>query len=244
MRRIIITVVCGFGLVPAVSQPVNYQLWTEVMLNQPIGKVFNLEHGLTYSTLFNKPRWRAFDYSACFEWAASKHADISAQTVISYTNQIEGVNTLEIRPLIGARIHFTPDNRILTRLLLRLEDRNIKDLEAKTWSVTMRPRARAEVIVPINKTRYSQDGVYYALTDIEWLYANDEVKERFANRLRLRFGLGYRVSYSTRFEFIYMLQKSRDQINDPFNTSDHIFRLRFKYYFAGKPSAHPEGTGN
>jgi len=220
------------------------QVWAEYMLNYPFANSWNLENAFSYSTLVGTPKWRAYDYSATLEYSLSNHIDLMAQGVISYTNQTDGYNTLELRPIVGTRLYFTPNKRIQTRLLLRLEQRNFKNLETKEWSQVFRPRARAEVIIPLNKKSYFEDKLWYAITDAELLFTNQDVKERFANRFRWRIGAGYRLSYNLRFEFLYMLQESRNTLAADFETSDNIFRLRVKQYLRKHKPSTAQGTGN
>ena len=226
------------------SQSANEQVWYEYMLNYPFANSFNLENALAYSTLIGTPKWRALDYSATLEWSLNQHVDIIGQAVVSYTQQTESYNTLELRPVLGTRLYFTPNKRIQTRLLLRLEQRNFKNLETNEWDQVYRPRARAEMIIPISKESYYEDKLWYAITDFEWLVKTDDVAERFANRFRWRIGGGYRFTYNLRVEFLYMLQQSKDAIDGNFETSDNIFRFRVKQYLRkSKPSA-AQGTGN
>lgn len=226
------------------SQSANEQVWYEYMLNYPFANSFNLENALAYSTLIGTPKWRALDYSATLEWSLNQHVDIIGQAVVSYTQQTESYNTLELRPVLGTRLYFTPNKRIQTRLLLRLEQRNFKNLETNEWDQVYRPRARAEMIIPISKESYYVDKLWYAITDFEWLVKTDDVAERFANRFRWRIGGGYRFTYNLRVEFLYMLQQSKDAIDGNFETSDNIFRFRVKQYLRkSKPSA-AQGTGN
>jgi hypothetical protein len=223
----------------------NEQAWFEYMLNYPFANSWNLENAVTMSTTTSSPKWRAYDYSATLERDITQHVQIVAQGVLSYTNQTDSYSTLELRPVLGTRFYLTPAQRIQTRLLFRLEQRNLQDLDTKMWSQTWRPRARAEVIIPINQDSYYKDNLWYALMDAEWLFSNTntDLKERFANRFRIRTGIGYRLSYSLRFEFIYMFQASRDGIDEDFSSSDNVFRFRLKHYLRkSKPSTGAGGT--
>ncbi len=226
------------------AQSSTEQVWSEYMLNYPFANSFNFENAFTYSTLVGTPKWRAYDYSATLEWSINNHIDVIGQMVVSYTNQTDNYNTLELRPVLGSRIYFSPNKRIQTRLLVRLEQRNFKNLETEEWESVIRPRARAEVIVPINKKSYYEDKLWYGITDLEVLFKTDDVDERFANRLRWRVGAGYRLSYSIRFEFIYMLQQSKNALEDDFQTSDNIFRFRVKQYLRKSKPSKASGTGN
>jgi hypothetical protein len=223
---------------------VNQQAWFEYMLNYPFANAFNLENAFTYSTLLGQPKWRAYDYSGTLEWSVTNRIDLITQAVVSYTNQTNNYNTLELRPIIGSRLYFTPNKRIQTRLLLRLEQRNLQNLETKDWDQVYRPRARGEIIIPISKKSYFEDKLWYGITDVEFLFKTKDVEERFANRFRWRVGGGYRLSYNLRFEFLYMLQESRDAITDDFDTSDHVFRFRVKQYLRKSKPSDTGGVGN
>jgi hypothetical protein len=222
----------------------NKQVWTEYMLNYPFANSFNLENAFCYSTLIGTPKWRAYDYAATLEWSVTNHIDLIAATALSYTNQTDSYNTFELRPAVGTRLYFTPNKRIQTRLLLRVEQRNFKNLDTKEWEQQYRPRARAEMIIPINRDSYFVDKLWYAITDVEWLYKTDDVEERFANRFRWRIGVGYRLNYSLRFEFLYMLQQSKNTLEDDFESSDNIFRFRIKQYLRKSKPSTASGTGN
>jgi len=222
----------------------NTQVWNEYMLNYPFANSFNLEHAFTYSTIIGTPKWRALDYAAAVEWSVTNKIDLIGQALVSYTNQTESYNTIELRPILGARFYFTPNNRIQTRLLVRVEQRNFQNLETKEWTQEYRPRFRGEMIIPINKKSYFEDKLWYALTDVEWLYKTENVEERFANRFRWRIGGGYRLTYNLRFEFLYMLQLSKNTIEDDFESSDNIFRLRVKQYLRKTKPSTAQGTGN
>jgi hypothetical protein len=146
--------------------------------------------------------------------------------------------------MIGTRIHFTPNRRVLTRLYLRLEQRNFLNLDSNEWESVFRPRARAESVIPINRENYYQDKLWYAIADVELLFSVDDVEERFANRFRARVGVGYRVNYSSRFEFVFMGQHSRNGINENFTSTDAVFRFRYKHYLNKAKPSKMSGSGN
>ncbi|HEX5172294.1 MAG TPA: DUF2490 domain-containing protein [Cyclobacteriaceae bacterium] len=222
------------------------QVWTEYMLNYPFANSYNIELAATYSTVLDQPKWRSFDVQLTPEYSLTQHIDLMAAFFMGSTFQSQSLSTLEVREMLGARFHFTPNRRILTRLLLRFEQRNLQDEETKEWDHSTRTRFRFETITPLNKpTMYAGDKLWYALLDGEYFYIMDQdVHERFANRFRLRAGIGYRTNYSVRLEFVYTLQESKNAIEGDFNTTDNIFRFRVKQYLRrGKPSG-VGGAGN
>lgn len=220
------------------------QLWFEYMLNLPFANSFNIENAIVASTVTDQPKWRSIDYTPTLEWSINDHIDVMGAVTLAFTAQTESDNTFEMRPMLGSRIHITPNKRILTRVYARLEQRNFKNLETNEWTHAWRPRARFESIIPINRASYFTDKLVYAIVDAEWLFAKNDVKERFANRFRVRTGIGYRLTYSLRFEFVYMMQQSRNEIEDGFVTSDTIFRFRIKQYLRKTSPTVLEGAGN
>ena len=243
-RRVVLLSIIVLSGVYARGQTTNTQLWVEYRLNIPFANSFNLENAFTYSTLFNTPRWRSYEYSPTLVYALTQNIDLTLGGTVCYTNQFDNYNTLELRPVVGSRIHITPNRRVLLRLYARVEQRNFLNLETDEWDHAMRPRIRVESLIPINRKSYFEDRLWYGVFDIELLFTEDDVQERFANRFRGRIGIGYRVNYTSRFEFLYMNQQSRSGIDDDFSSSDNIFRIRYKHYLRKtKPAKIPE-TGN
>jgi hypothetical protein len=78
---------------------------------------------------------------------------------------------------------------------------------------------------------WAHDYVRYLLADWEWFVPVADLEERFANRQRIRTGLGYRRNFHWRFEVIYAWTRSRETIEDDFATSDNIFNIRVKRVF-------------
>lgn len=226
----------------ATAQSRNGQLWGEYLVNYSFANSFNLENTLQFSTAFTSPKWRAFDYTPTLEYSVLNWLTLSAAVTLSYTAQTEDYNTFEVRPVLGTRIHITPNQRVLIRTYLRMEQRNFKNLDTKEWETSYRPRVRLEALIPINRKSYYEDKLWYGIVDFELLYTTNDVKERFANRFRLRTGIGYRLNSASRFELIYMLQESRNGIDESFTSVDNIIRVRYRHYLRRHKQL--EGGGN
>lgn len=222
------------------------QIWNEYMLNRPFSQSWNIEFAGTYSTVITGPKWRSLDAQVTPEYALSKYVDLMGALFIGYTLQNQSLSTFELREMLGTRIHLTPDKKILTRFLVRLENRNLQNIETGQWSSSNRSRLRVETITPLNMpTMYSGDKLWYMIFDAEaFIVLDQDVQERFANRLRLRYGFGYRFNYLTRLEFVYTLQQSKDALTEDFYTTDNIFRFRIKQYLRSGKSSKAEGVGN
>src|SRR5688572_8229281 len=87
------------------AQSATNQVWFEYMQNYPFAHSFNVENAIVYSTLVESPRWRAFDYSPTLEYSLTQHIDFLAGVTVSYTQQTDDYNTVELRPVVGTRLH-------------------------------------------------------------------------------------------------------------------------------------------
>ncbi len=228
------------------GQESSNQIWNEYMFNIPFANVYNVELAANYSTALESPEWRSLEFQVTPEWSISQYVDVMGGILLGSTIQSESTTTFELREMLGARIHFTPNKRILTRMLVRFEQRNQLNQESGLWENSHRSRIRAEAIIPINKqSMFAGDKLWYGILDVEsFLVLDKNLDERFANRFRLRAGIGYRISYGTRLEFVYTIQQSKNTIDDNFNTTDNIFRFRIKQFVnKAKPSS-LQGNGN
>lgn len=220
------TVISAFG-----QSTTETQLGGDYILKYPFANLYNLEYRAVYSTALGNSEWSSIGSSVAIERSVGSHIDISVLGLLRYTEQNTTYNTLELRPTIAARYHITPNKRILTRFYVRFENRHIKDEGTNVWTTTNRLRLRPELIVPINKKSYYEDKMWYGIMDAEWFTNLDgDQKEQFANRFRFRLGIGYRYTYGLRFEAIYTAQNSKQTIDDDFERTDSIFRLRFRQY--------------
>ena len=244
LNKSICTAFISFLSLTGYAQKTSEQIWLEYMVNYPFANSFNVENAFVYSNSLSGNQFRDFSYTPTLEYSLTQNIDFQGAATVGYTKQTESYNTFEVRPMLGSRIYFTRNRRIQVRLLLRYELRNLKNLEANSWETVGRPRARLETLLPINGKSIFEDKLWYGILDAELLYTKNEVEERFANRFRLRVGIGYRITYSSRFEFLYMAQQSKNAIDGDFETTENIFRLRYKHFLRKTSKAKIEGNGN
>ena len=211
----------------------DQQLWLDAEFNYVYKQRYQFQNEFSFQTLVSGgSRWSSINSSPGFEYNLNQHFDLVSAIPLSYTFQQNELNTFEIRAMVGFRAYLTPTRRTQLRVLVRWEDRWLNDRDNGTWNVGNRFRVRGECIYPLNKRSYSDDKVWYWLGDVElFLGTSNDVPERFANRIRLRTGIGYRLNYKLRFEAIYLRQLSRNTIDNDFDLQSNILRLRLKYYF-------------
>lgn len=231
---------------PARSQTTDSQFWAEYMLNHPFGDSWNVELAATYSTLLKESGWQSFDLQLTPEYMLSSHVDLQGSLLYNRTVQYQPLTSTEFRVMLGSRIHLTPKHRILTRVLIRLEQRYLYYPDVDTREQSTRGRLRLETVIPLNrKSMYEGDALWYLLADAEaFIPLDDQLDERFLSRYRVRFGPGYRLNYTWRLEFLFTLQQSRNTLAGDFNTTDNIFRIRVKHFLHQDRKSRLQGNGN
>jgi hypothetical protein len=197
-----------------------------------------------------EPGWHNLDLTPNVEYSPKSWVDLVAESVVGYTKQTDDVDTIEFSPRVGVRFHLfsrgvptrvpnrlhpierPPRRRVVVRDLVRVESRNLFYTGAGSGSdSTVRFRNRLEFLVPLNKEKLTEDGARYLLADWEWYIPLDDPAERFANKQRIRTGLGYRRSFAWRFEVLYLWTRSRNTIEDGFKTADNSIDIRVKRVF-------------
>ena len=242
------TVAVAWLLAAPVAQAQNLQLWGNVTFDwvksQRLAYGLDIEPKVLLDAPESEPGWRNLDLTSTVEFSPNPWLDLVADGAVGVTKQTDDVDSVEVTPRLGVRFHLfsraqrfhplerAPRRRWVVRDLFRVESRNIFYGGAGSGtSSTVRLRNRLELLVPLNKERLSDDGARYLLADWEWFAPVDEPNERFANKQRIRAGLGYRPSFKWRFEFLYMWTRSRNTIEEGFSTSENIIDLRVKRVF-------------
>ncbi len=232
MKRLALLLLSLSFLYARSQTQVDGQLWLDGELNYVYKLRYTFQDEISVkSLLFGGNRWLSLDMTPAFEYNINEYLDVVSSIPLSYSIQKE-FNMYEAGVMVGTRVYFTPFSRPQVRTLIRFENRwNYRD-DLDSWDVNNRIRVRGEFIYPINKSVYNTDDLWYSITDAEFFFSiNDDVSERFANRMRFRAGAGYRLNYKLRFEALYTCQLSRNTIADHFNNVSNILRLRVKYYF-------------
>ena len=151
-----------------------------------------------------EPGWGSLDVTPNVEYAAKEWLDLIGEVATGFTKQTDDVDSFELSPRVGFRFHLTtrelptgpirseflPRHRIVVRNLVRVEARNLFYSNDQPTDSVVRFRNRLELRIPLNRQRMTEDGARYALADWEWFIPLGDPQERFANRQRIRTGLG------------------------------------------------------
>jgi hypothetical protein len=240
--------------IPASAQA-NVQLWGDYSINSVLQRndrvswSVDLEPQALISAPSGDPAWYSTSVTPAGEYAVNSWLDATAEVGTTYTRQTDGLRSFELTPRGGVRFHtrllqkvptliprnpfqpeLPPTRRGVLRDLLRVEERNLFYNGDEPTTATVRLRNRVEYLYPINRARITDNGVRTLMLDWEWFIPLGDATERFASRQRVRAGLAFRRSYNWRLETLYIWNKSRNTIDEPFSTSDNIVSITLKHF--------------
>jgi hypothetical protein len=213
------------------------QLWLDYQLDHPFRNIYLWEVTASYQNLLSRgSRWTNYNITPTFEYYGVRKVDFTFSVPYAYTLQSDTLNSYELDPILEARYNFTQGQRVDARLALKYEHRFFHEVEANDWNNANRVRIKGEIYVSITQPNLFTDKLLYSFVDYEEFFVLDkQLDERYSNRHRLRFGLGYRLSYRDRFEICYTLQASRNEIGEAFNRTDNVIQLRYKMFLNFTP---------
>jgi hypothetical protein len=222
----------------------DLQLWANFTLDwiksHRITIGLDAEPKVLLSAPADDPDWATLDVTPSIEYNRGEWLDVVGEMLVGGTRQSNDLNSTEVTPRIGFRLHLLsnlrqeivkerrPKRRLVLRNLARVEWRNLYYSTDKPDSSTVRFRNRFETLWPINRHKLTDDGAAYLNADWEWFIPVDEPDERFANRQRIRAGVGYRRSFAWRFEAMYVWNRSRNTLDEPFTTTDQVIDVTMK----------------
>lgn len=252
----------GLGMNPLAKGDSTGQLW----FNFTLGKLVN-QH--SYLELDLEPKiqvsgessWRNLDATGLYEYYPNGWFDLTGELTLGRTHQLNGLNTFEVTPRIGLRVHFlkqvmesvkaetdpdqggkgsvlgvaerVPLERFDVGLYLRLESRHFHYSDDSPSEHNWRLRARLESKGSLNKRALNEIGVLYGIADVEQYIplSEDEITESFPNKTRVRLGLGYRFKASQRIEVLYIRDWHRDSADGEETEDGNTLDIRWKVQF-------------
>jgi hypothetical protein len=190
------------------------------------------------------PKWRNIDATGLVEYYPNGWIDLTGEMTLGTTLQTDDLRTTELTFRGGVRFHFKkntldrvellrkPLGRLSVATLVRLEHRRFWYSDSSDRQQDSRLRLRIELKVPLNGPDLAEDGTLFLIADTEgYVPLADEVDERFANKLRGRMGLGYRIDAHHRVDLLYILDRVQDNIEDDPTSSSQAFDIRYRMTF-------------
>jgi hypothetical protein len=208
------------------------QAWFDFQVDYPFKSQYLFEMETSYQTKLTKDSaWRSMNLTPTLQYSYFSSVDFSVTVPLSYTAQTKDYDSFEARPTLEACLHITQNKQVNSRLVFKAEERLFLNLEDDDWETSTRLRLKLEFTIAINGRNLYKDKLWYAITDYEEFFVVDEhLDERYANLRRARIGAGYRLDYKNRFEMIYTLQSSRNEIEEEFTSIDNVVQLRYKMF--------------
>lgn len=178
------------------------QIWASLTFGRTVSERTYLELDIEPKwQVTSGEEWRNIDFTPLAEYYPTSWLDLEAEGTVGRTRQRDGLDTFEVTPRIGARLHLfkqivsgrkrerLPLTRISLSSLVRLEWRNFVYSDDTPSSHEWRARLGLEGKLAISHKTLSQDRTLYAIGDAEY-YAplSDDIPERYVNKLRGRSG--------------------------------------------------------
>jgi Protein of unknown function (DUF2490) len=237
----------------AAAAQTDFQLWSSVALKWAKSHRLSYQVEIEPKALLvlaeeDDPGWATVDVIPNIEYAVRPWVDFIGEVPTGFTAQTDDLDSFELSPRGGVRLHLfsreipravdlrelPPKRKIVIRDLARVEWRNLFYNQDQPTSSTVRFRNRLEFLVPLNTDRLTDDGARYLLADWEWFIPLEDVAERYANKQRIRAGIGYRRDVRWRVEALYIWNRSRNTVDDGFTTSDHVVDVRMTRVLGGR----------
>jgi len=225
---------------------VSRQLWGNAVLGFPKNKHLYLEVDVEPKTqISGGDRWRNIDVTPLMEYYPNSWIDVTAEVTTGYTIQTNDLKSGEFTPRIGIRFHLfrnvwdqvtiserLPLSRLQLATFFRLEYRNISYNQDLASEHESRARLRIESKIAINQNKLAYDRTLYLFTDGEYFIPiNRKISERYASKIRLRLGPGYRVNHSYHLELLLIYDDTQNTLENENSTDSWILDARVKIFF-------------
>ncbi len=244
--------VCVLIAFPASAQEeTSTQLWGSVVLGHQLSERLYMEVEIQpKAQISGEELWRNLDATWDVEYYHSKWFDLTCELVTGYTDHTDDLSSFEVTPRAGLRLHLVeqtikktplfqktfiqrlPLKRFYLAAWLRLEYRNIFYLGNQASSHEARFRVRPEFRIAINNPSLGDDRTFFGRTDVEFFVPLDEdMPERFVNKIRFRIGPGYRINARNKIELMFMHDINRQSSLVDFEETAYMVDLRLTFLF-------------
>jgi hypothetical protein len=221
------------------------QIWGDVILDFPKGKRWLFETGFQPQVQVSGGKWWSMEVTPLTEYYPAPWIDLVGETAFAYTRQADDVDSVELTPRLGFRLNILNDfrerghlpdpaplHRVRIGTLVRFEYRNLWYNDDSPSEHEWRFRVRLQAKVGINHADLAENCSLYGIVDGEgFIPLGEGVSERYASKVRTRAGLGFRLSYRTRFEVLYVRDWHRDSPGAPKAPTTNSVDLRLNLYF-------------
>ena len=240
---------CVTAILPriAAAQDTSSQLWGD------FGLVLPQENAAWLYSVDLKPKvqlegaekWWQVDVRPMIVYQGPKLFDLVGDLGVGYTKQNDEVESLELSPRVGVRVHLISDVRdvhAVGRVAQRIGLATTARLEYRHYwyygsgatedsSSDWRFRLMLETRIGLNNVDRSRPGTWFLFADAEaFITLGDRNPETFAEQWRFRIGPGFRSSHDWQFELLYIHDITRNTLKDDFDADVNAIDLRATHY--------------
>jgi hypothetical protein len=189
------------------------------------------------------PGWRQFGLDVGAERRVHPHIDLLGYAYGYYTNQLEDVNTTELRLRLGVLPHWRLRPRWFLQGRAVVESRWMfyQNLD---HDLTVRGRLRALTRYTIRRPNEYLPGAIFLRGDIEgFIPLGEKATERYFDKVALRAGMGYRFSRHDLGELNLVNRASTTTVGTGRENVDWIIEMKYTHVLSRltppKPTSSP-----
>jgi len=216
------------------SQESNIELWIDYFGYHRLSSKWDYEGDVGYNKLVTEGGWLDVYFANTFTNQRISWLPVDGALELHYTYDPLLSDVMEIRPFIEPRLIWQTYGKLrpyYPAFGTRLETRFIYYSQNKNMEEKSRLRLRVTTKVPFNNEIVTEKTYYLSLLLESFININGEAIERFASIRRFMIGIGYAYNQNFRFEFMYYIRQSRNTIEEPFQSTDHMFQFLVRQYF-------------
>lgn len=206
----------------------DFRFWSDVTFRSHFSAKWNLNSEIGVRGLISTRDWTTLTARPTFIYRLNRLFEARGGAGVFYTMfQESNVNNLtELRFHQEARVRWPQVNGFDFNHMFRFEERFFY-LRGAENRFSARFRYRLTMTTP-DFTVFKMERPFYVLVSGDFFFPVAGVLNNFfSNNYRLILGLGNRHSKKMRYEVQYFWQRSRINVSESFQLSDHILRLRF-----------------
>lgn len=210
------------------EKKIDFQTWTDLTLSYKFNQKFSIGGDLGSRGIISSKDWTMFYIRPKARYVFSPIFNTAGGLGYFYTSNKEVDDSSELRFYQDFHVNWPDLGFFVLQHRVRFEQRffNYENLENDFDA-----RTRYQVKLQSRDFHlFNAERPFYLNAMVEgFIPFNESAQERFVNNARFNAGLGKRFSEKLRLEFFYIWQKSRQLAEDGFETSEHIFRIKFLY---------------
>ncbi len=212
----------------------DIQVWLEADIHKDLGKSWKYKAAPNFRKYFENSAWHRYGIKNTFSRKIRPWLSGEINLDFFYTHDEGSADIGEIRPSLAGKLLY-PNFIKAIRLekpyiYLKLEERFLWYPSEDKDDQKTRLRLKGGGTFILNDEKIT-DETFYIPWYVEGFHSFDgEAFEHYAYNNRLSIGLGYVFNKQWRGEFDYILQGSRNTLEDGYIRADNIFQLKVDYF--------------